>query len=331
MNLLREFPASGFIGAYLRYARRCTDAPDVYHVGCALAALSSVFAPLVEAAPLIELPSHPQAWRKAVRKLPPESPPTPINLWIGLVGPSGTRKSTATGLIDGVLPDPLLPWREFDGKSPERTFEFFRAHPRGLWLPAWDDFLLRLCRPCWAHGEGLLGGLQDGTNMSRALIEGNVRGRYREPVVTTIKDPCLSTLTTSRGPQKKLPEAVRMLTSRVLWIAGEPRLRRSLPPRSSGKGADRVFCMLARLRKWACSRRGSIGIYREAALVAQAWGREHRVAGSRLRSQLLRAATLDALGCRAGHVEPLHVERMIRVLGPAAVAGARIALGGGGE
>jgi hypothetical protein len=342
-NLLKEFPAQSFIGQYLRWARRRTDAPDLFHVGAALVALSSVFAPRVKMGVVTELSRNPEE----NRKLPLPPPSCSINLWVGFVGPASLRKTTAASLLPKVLLEPVLPWSDEDRKSVERSFEFFRAYPQGVIVDTWDDVVERMRRPSWSSGHGLLCELLDGTNMSRALVDRSTRGRYREPVVTTIKSPCLSALVTFRGPQKKLPDGVRMLMGRMLWLGGidsstaslptgtrvrstsKPAPRRTEPmlPKPDAKGADRVFCELARLRKWSMRRTG-IGFRRAAGEMVDRWRRETPGANVHIAAALLRAAALDVLGryAEGDFVEPADAERMIRVLGPAAIAGAARAM-----
>ena len=153
MNLLKEFPVDSFIGQYLRYACRLTDAPEVFHVGCALAALSSVFAPRVR----LRMPVQTDTDDEAVSLL---------YLWIGLVGPS--RKTTAIVMLRPVLTDGPIEWTDEERKSTERTFDFLAKNPRGLIVEDdWGDVLRRLRSPGWATGHGLLAGLLDGDTMRR--------------------------------------------------------------------------------------------------------------------------------------------------------------------
>lgn len=313
-NLLREFPADSFIGKYLRWARRRTDAPEIFHVGAALTALSSVFAPRVV--------GHASSR---------DRPPAKLNLWVGLVGPASQRKTMAASLLTQVLTDPPLPWGDEERKSVERSFEFFRTYPQGVIVEDWDAVLDRLRRPSWSQGHGLLCELHDGTNMSRALCDRSTRGRYREPVVTTIKSPCLSALVTFRGPQKKLPDGVRMLMRRVLWLGGiVPRRTEPMLPKPDGKGADGAFCELARLRRWSF-KPGSMLVHREALLAVEEWSHEHEIGGvlpdMRIRAAILRAAALDALGRYETTAYTAHADRMCRVLGEAAIRGTARAIG----
>jgi len=320
MTLLDEFPADGFIGSYLRYARRLTDAPDVYHVGCALAALSAAFAPRV-------------AFEGAGGK------PGLLNLWIGLVGPS--RKTTAIDLLRPVLVDGPIAWTDVDRKSTERTFARFADQPRGIVLADdWAAVCKRIAQPAWEGGCSLLCSLFDGETMRRVTC--GPKGEEAQVVETRVDRPRLTSLTGFRGGHK-LPPSLESLTRRMLWLYGEPKRYRAASPFDDSRGADRLFAHLALLRRQSFDLRVQI-----ARPVWKVWSRFSRTncpmiplhpLYSRLPGLLLRAAALDVLG-RVGLVadprlpvcvQADDVDRMIRVLGPAAVRGLQIAFGEAGE
>lgn len=312
-SIVKEYPVDTFIGAYVRYARKRTDAPEVFHVGCALAALSSIFAPRVARYPVGS-----------------EKEKQPLHLWIGLVGESGrSRKSTCQELVCSVLPDGPLLWSDDDRKSPERSWKFFVRNREGILVEFndWSAVMAMLRRKVWAGGRGLLFSLQDGSTMRRLTADkGGIEASWIIDPRVTVLAACNPALVRSRGDESGS-------TSRMLWIFGEQKHPDpfGLPNVCDDKGAERLFNRLARLRR-ASFDIPMVEIDSAASRVLEAWTvmKQKRAEPSfaRLGDLLLRATALDVLGSGGLRIYVADVERTIRVLGDAAVRGLVAASGG---
>lgn len=312
-SIVKEYPVDSFIGAYVRWARRQTDAPEIFHVGCALAALSSVFAPRVARYPIGA-----------------EKEKQPLHLWIGLVGESGrSRKSTCQDLVCSVLPDGPLVWSDDDRKSPERAWKFFVRNREGILVEFndWSAVLAMLRRKSWLGGRGLLFSLQDGSTMRHLTAgkDGIEASWISEPRVTVLA-ACNPALVRSRGDESGS-------TSRMLWLFGESKRCDPFPIRDGrdDKGTERLFNRLARLRRDSFSML-NVGVDSDAIRVLFEWidaqQSQTKQSLARLGDLLLRATALDVLGSGGLRIYVADVERTIRVLGDAAVRGLVAASGG---
>lgn len=307
-SITKEYPVDTFIGAYVRWARRQTDAPEIFHVGCALAALSSIFAPRVARYPVGA-----------------EKEKQPLHLWIGLVGESGrSRKSTCQELVCSVLPDGPLVWSDDDRKSPERSWKFFSKHNEGILVEFndWSAAMAPLRRKSWLGGRGLLLGLQDGGSVSHIAGSRSKQGyeltRIVDPRVTALV-ACNPALVRSRCDESGS-------TSRMLWLFGESKRCDPFPIRDGRdeNSKERLFNWLARLRRDSFSA-SNVGIDSDAIRVLFEWidAQQFQTKQSlaRLGDLLLRATALDVLGSGGQRIYVADVERTIRVLGDAAVRG----------
>jgi hypothetical protein len=173
-------PSTGFFPAYLRYARTQTDAPDLFHVGTALAMFSAAAA-------------------KDTTLAFPGCAPVPLHLWVLLVGPSGGRKSTAIRVGERVMASVFAGERVTASplfvmalsRSPEATFDMLSKFPHGLLLhPEASNFFAGLRKPWWGYAEGLLTELYDGRTMKRVLPRKRTkRNPNPPPVEIVIKEP----------------------------------------------------------------------------------------------------------------------------------------------
>lgn len=105
----------GFLEEYVRYASELTDAPEIFHCGCALVLLSSVIGP--------------RGWDPLYRNFP--------NLWVLLLGPSTIyRKTTSLRIAQQLLKEidesvfiasdysPQALWDEFEGRKGQASVSF---------------------------------------------------------------------------------------------------------------------------------------------------------------------------------------------------------------
>ncbi len=307
-SLLKEFGSDTFIGRYLRYARKVTDAPDVFHVGCALAALSSVFAPRTTMTGVLG------------------GKPDPLNLWIGLVGDSGaSRKSTCLNLVRAVLPDGEILWTDNVQKSVERSCDFFSRNREGImiWGPCVSEVLPTLRKPGWAGSSaGLLHALRDGRTVTQHVAKRTIEIRDPRIALLTALTPSHLRSGTKRDPGN--------VATRMLWLSGKRTRTYAYPPAASVRKTERVFIDLAKLRRQSFDI-PTVKVDWPAIAVAGRWIKSQPMRDQEMFARLpwtvLRAAALDVLGSCGATVYASDVEKMIRTIGPAMLDGMRLACG----
>lgn len=170
-ELRRVIPPSGFIKDYVEYASYCTDAPEIYHIGCAAVVLSTLMADRV----------------RLITGKTEEN----LNLWVMISGRSSRdRKSTsvriARDFISGIAPQRLAP----TSGSVEGLLQRLVEEPCSVFLASELAALLdQMEASYWRQGRSLLMDLYDGGDeFTRQLIN-------REPIV--VYKPRISVLAAS--------------------------------------------------------------------------------------------------------------------------------------
>lgn len=206
-------PRRGFFPDYVKYARKLTDAPELYHLGTALAIFSAAVAPCVS---LIQ----PGIAGVDVRM--------PLHLWVLILGPSGERKTTATqlgidtlcggkGLIDGMVPILSV------GRSPEATFKLLSDHPECLlYHPESCDLVRMLEGSAWSATSGLLCDMYDGRDdlpYVRTLAGRRTkRDPHPKPLRTVIPSPRVAFL--CGNTPTALEATVKTRSGRNMFVGG---------------------------------------------------------------------------------------------------------------
>lgn len=169
-------PKAGFIRDYLEYACRCTDAPPIYHVGCAATAVSVAVADTID---LVWEPRHGKG--SAI----------PLNLWTMIVGRSSLdRKSTSVNLVTDLINDAIPHKVAPISGSVEGLVEFLADQPCAIFIaPELAALLDQMEASYWKQGRTLLMDLYDGRSSYMRKLRGH------EPVV--IRDPRVCMLAAS--------------------------------------------------------------------------------------------------------------------------------------
>lgn len=178
MDIKQMMPSHGFFPEYVKYARTQTDAPELFHLGTALAMFSAAAA-------------------RTTTLAVPDCTPMPLHLWVLLVGQSGgARKSTAIQIGERVLAtdpkkkEPFFPLMALS-RSPEATFDLLARTPHGLLLhPEASSFFDAFRKPWWSQADGLLLDMFDGRTMKRVLTGRRTKKNpVPPPIEIEIKNP----------------------------------------------------------------------------------------------------------------------------------------------
>jgi len=256
-------PPEGFFAEYLRYARKLTDAPDLFHVGTALAMFATAAA------------------RVAVLVGPDGKSPQPLHLWVLLLGPSGERKSTAINIgLRAFRSVPEINPMAVSG-SPEGTFNMIAKEPHGLFMyPEASDFFKVLNGRKWLGTAELFPSLFDGKTLTRALVGRRTKQNpHPAPIRITIKNPRICFL--GGASPTMLPRTIseRDLTGgllgRVLPLYAECTRYDPAPPREGSARVEARLQLLYRravVENWSGS--GRVVLDRFAWMAYKAWVRQ---------------------------------------------------------
>lgn len=257
-------PSNGFFPAYVKYARTQTDAPDIFHLGTALAMFSAVAARGSEMAIPLSDGKGKDVKHHGTVVASKTLTVMPLHLWVLLVGPSGERKSTAIQI--GARMMTYEPPMRVE-KSPEATFN--------RWSKESDNGTLGCCgllcypeasalfdiirKPWWAMAEGFLCGVYDGQTMTRMLV-GKARtkgGRrvYDAPIEIKIAGPRIAFLggtCPALIADRRRGNCVSGLLGRMMPLYGEREWFNEIPPTRRDAEEQRLSRMF---RKYALRRR----------------------------------------------------------------------------
>ncbi len=309
MKIEDVMPDEGFFPEYLRYARTRTDAPDLFHLGAALATFSAYAAhkasmPYRERGKLTETPTH---------------------LWTLLVGESGgARKSTAIDIALGVF----KPYGIAIATSPERTLREWAADEMDkrsalLGYPEATPFFERIRSSSWSGGAGLLPAIHDGSTVRRILV-GSRRTRanpHPAPIEQKIVDPRIAFLggitSESLDRATRRSPAAEAVLARMLVLYAERERFNPLPP-SSTRNPDYEQGM-ANFAGRCLRYPGPQGLHPETWKLFRKWARKldreistgkewtprRRALARRLPNQVLRIIALYYMSVQGTRVEEL--------------------------
>lgn len=154
-------PQTGFFPAYLRYAMSVTDAPELYHVGGAIAAFAAAVSGKARLEFVIE--------NGAVAEFP-------LHMWIMLLGKSGGRKSAACERVLKLC-DSFIGERGPTGGSPEAFYSWIAKKPVCLFFFTEMAALFGLQQASyWQQGATFFNEVYDGSDFKRTLM-GAEKGR----------------------------------------------------------------------------------------------------------------------------------------------------------
>lgn len=297
-------PQSGLFPLYVEYARKLTDAPELFHLGTALAMFSAAVAPKVD---LVYLDGKSK---------------TPINLWVLLLAPSGDRKSTAIQIGDRTFfwdpEDPTFGDRAVPtmcvGCSPEATFDLLAKHPNGILLhPEASTLFQRLRSSVWSTSFGFLCDLYDGRDSYKRylMVRRTKRNPNPAPLVIEIKRPRVAFLSAASPDSlatAALPEHFTGgLIGRMLPLYDERNGFNAFPMQPKPRDEKRIRKLFARWVESATTNGNTVSFSPHAWEMYRSWGRridllknnyadDKRGMVVRLMNHVLRVAALYRLG-----------------------------------
>ncbi len=259
-------PAQGFFAEYVRYASSLTDAPEIYHVGAALAVHSAVCANHVEIyfpmSSKIDTDGNSQSViaEDVGQRSDGQSVTlawTPSHLWILLVGPSGdARKSTAVTLATGVAGDLIIDQTAGEITSPESTFDWVSHHPDSFFIYSEGAALFSMFNASyWQQGQGLFPKLYDGVDMKKHLVAGQRSKKNPNPVPieVTIIRPRVSLLVgvaTSHLDAARSTDWTGGLIGRMILLYAERERHDPVPGKTNEAEKRRLHDLLAQEQKF---------------------------------------------------------------------------------
>jgi hypothetical protein len=185
-------PGYGWLHDYLAYGIQCTDAPPIYHVLVALAALALAIAP--DHVVSVNGEEH------------------PLHLFLLLVGESGNRKSAAIkrclNLIKPRLAAVKLNHRIWypEASTAEGIFDGLIAEPARLMIASeWTEY----------HNQSKASYNQHTTEFTNLLYDGSTLHRIKKGQQLVVEKPCVSILGAST------PSLIKQCTSIYDWSAGK--------------------------------------------------------------------------------------------------------------
>jgi hypothetical protein len=191
-NYAHFVPSYGWIHDYLAYGIQCTDAPPLYHILAALAAVALAISP--DHMVTIHGEEH------------------PLHAFLLIVGESGNRKSAAIKRCLRVI-QPRLAAAKLghrvgypEASSAEGIFDWLMEDSCRLMVASeWTEY----------HNQGKASYNQHTTEFTNLLYDGSTLTRIKVGKQLTIEKPCVSILGAST------PGLVKQATSYTDWLAGK--------------------------------------------------------------------------------------------------------------
>lgn len=275
MDVSKMIPEQGFFPEYVRYASTLTDAPEIYHVGAALAVHSAVCANHVEVYfPTSKTKDTTGEQRTVIgegveNRTPGQSIElawSPSHLWVLLVGPSGdARKSTAVTLATEVAGSLITEQTAGEITSPASTFDWVSRHPDAFFVYSEGAALFSMFNASyWQEGQGLFPKLYDGLNMKKQLVGGRrtKNNPSPDPIEIEIIRPRVSLLVgvaTAHLDAARSTDWTGGLIGRMLLLYAERERHDPIPGKTNEGEKDRLHTLLKAERQYVLDTYGNKG------------------------------------------------------------------------